>query len=64
MLIDDAREDEEKESAVLIILFTACYNSILPERKKEGASFKTFQFGQAQGGLKFQPQEYIEYFED
>ncbi|MBU1053955.1 MAG: hypothetical protein KKC46_09015 [Proteobacteria bacterium] len=28
------------------------------------ATFKTFQFGQAQGGRKFQPQEYIEYFED
>jgi hypothetical protein len=26
--------------------------------------FKTFQFGQGQGGRSFQPQEYIEYFED
>jgi len=28
------------------------------------ATFKMFQFGQAQGGRKFQPQEYIKYFED
>jgi hypothetical protein len=29
-----------------------------------GANFKTFQFGRGQGGRKFQPQEYTEYFED
>jgi hypothetical protein len=28
------------------------------------ANFKTFQFGQGQGGRIFQPEEYIEYFED
>jgi hypothetical protein len=30
----------------------------------QGANFKTFQFGQGQGGQIFQPEEYIEYFED
>jgi hypothetical protein len=30
----------------------------------ERANFKTFQFGQGQGGRTFQPEEYIEYFED
>jgi len=29
----------------------------------KGANFKTFQFVQGQGRRKFQPQEYIEYFE-
>jgi hypothetical protein len=29
-----------------------------------GANFKTFQFGRGQGGRKFQPEEYTEYFED
>ncbi len=29
-----------------------------------GAGFKMFQFGKNQGGLKFQPQEYMVYFEN
>ncbi len=36
-----------------------------PAKNKDvRANFKTFQFGQYQDGRKFQPEEYIEYFED
>jgi len=34
------------------------------EKFRSRANFKTFQFGRGQGGRKFQPQEYTEYFED
>jgi hypothetical protein len=40
------------------------FGFVMGKNLKMGANFKTFQFGQGQGGRKFQPQEYMEYFED
>jgi len=58
------------DSQVITPAFGKVIGLIICKRKENErnyftrANFKTFQFGQDQDGRKFQPEEYIEYFED